>query len=410
MQAKLDKIRNNEDKDQKKIQYSKLLNELMATEDSRNLKGFIQHIVDQNAIVARPIVQELVEKYGEKRKQGTGSTLLPVFEEAIELLVQVSTMAFEEQINNLRYHVAKVYQKEIAQTYNEDDDGKSPYVKAAIHLGKINLEREESQGRTPQEKVKIWLDCARLYIAENLYREAETFLNKCSGFINSKAIKETHKLRYWSCMASCQDYNQKFHQAATGYYRLAEKIPEEDTRVEKLSRGIKCVVLTPAGPARERLLAKYYRDERSSQLPGYSFLEALYVGRFVTKKEIEAFQETLEEHQLKKTKEGWTILEKASIEHNLIAAAKVYNNIKLDVLGHVLGVSAEKGEEIAANMIAEGRLQGSIDQGGSLLIFTSAEANVLTQWDSHIETACNSVNSIVDKLTCRYPDWMAKQF
>eukprot|EP01126_Amoeba_proteus_P063996 TRINITY_DN889_c0_g2_i10.p1 TRINITY_DN889_c0_g2~~TRINITY_DN889_c0_g2_i10.p1 ORF type:complete len:212 (-),score=43.86 TRINITY_DN889_c0_g2_i10:184-819(-) len=211
-------------------------------------------------------------------------------------------------------------------------------------------------------------------------------------------------------MASCQDYNQKFHQAATGYYRLAEKIPEEDTRVEKLSRGIKCVVLTPAGPARERLLAKYYRDERSSQLPGYSFLEALYVGRFVTKKEIEAFQETLEEHQLKKTKEGWTILEKASIEHNLIAAAKVYNNIKLDVLGHVLGVSAEKGEEIAANMIAEGRLQGSIDQGGSLLIFTSAEANVLTQWDSHIETACNSVNSIVDKLSCRYPDWMAKQF
>lgn len=149
-------------------------------------------------------------------------------------------------------------------------------------------------------------------------------------------------LTYKSCMASCQDYNQKFHQAATQYYRLAEKINDEETSLDKLSRGIKCVVLAPAGPSRDRLLAKYYRDERVSHLQGFNFLEALYVGRFVTKKEIEEFQEGLAEHQLKKTKEGWTLLEKASIEHNLIAAAKVYNNILLEDLGHVLGVSEQK--------------------------------------------------------------------
>jgi COP9 signalosome complex subunit 4 len=79
-----------------------------------------------------------------------------------------------------------------------------------------------------------------------------------------------------------------------------------------------------------------------SHLQGFNFLEALYVGRFVSKKEIEEFQESLAEHQLKKTKEGWTLLEKASIEHNLIAAAKVYNNIKLEDLGLVLGVTEQK--------------------------------------------------------------------
>lgn len=381
----------------------------MATEDKKNLDTFIQHIAQQNTIVSRPIVQEFVEKYREMRKKKAGCLgLLPVCEQAITVFSNASNQhALQEFVNTLRYDVAKVYQKE-ASALDTGDEDKSSFQKAAIHLGKINLEREEST-RSNQEKVKIWIDCARLYLVDELYREAETFVNKCAGLINSKPMKETYKLRFSSCMASCQDYNQKFHQAATQYYRLAEKILDEETSLDKLSRGIKCVVLAPAGPSRDRLLAKYYRDERVSHLQGFGFLEALYVGRFVTKKEVEEFQETLAEHQMKKTKEGWTLLEKASIEHNLIAAAKVYNNILLEDLGHVLGVSEQKAEEIAANMIAEGRLQGSIDQSKSLLYFF-VDNSVLTQWDTHIDIACNSVNAVVDKLGALYPDWLAKQF
>jgi len=362
MQGKLDRIANNDNKEEKKQQYSKILAELIATEDKKNLPTFLKHISEQNSIVSRPIIQEFVEKYGEKRKQKNGKGLLSICEEAITVLSNASNQhAFQEYVNTLRYHVAKVYQKEISQEDGHEDDDRSPYQKAAVHLSKINLERDES-GRSNQEKVKIWLDCARLYLVDELYREAEAFVNKCAGIINSKPMKDTYKLRFWSCLASCQDYNQKFHQAATQYYRLAEKIIDEETSLEKLSRGIKCIVLSPAGPSRDRLLAKYYRDERAAQLSGFSFLEALYIGRFVTNKEIEEFQQTLAEHQTRKTKEGWTLLEKASIEHNLIAAAKVYNSILLEDLGHVLGVTTQKAEEIAANMIAEGRLQGSIDQ------------------------------------------------
>lgn len=72
-------------------------------------------------------------------------------------------------------------------------------------------------------------------------------------------------------------------------------------------------------------------------------------------------------------------------------------------------------------MIAEGRLQGSIDQSKSLLNFLGmalfdfylsdlVDNSVLNQWDTHIDIACTSVNSVVDKLQSLYPDWMVKQF
>jgi len=406
MQAKLERISQIADKEEKKQQYLSLVNELLATEDKKNLETFIEHIASQNGIISRPIVQEFAEKYREKRKAGNGAGLLQTCEKAITTLSNSQTMAFQEYTNSLRFDVAKVYQKDQSVPTDENDD-KSVYQKAAIHLSKINLEREDSS-ISPQDKVKIWIDCARLYLVDALYREAEIFVNKCAPFMNQKPMKEIYKIRFWSCMASCQDYNGKNHQAATGYYRLSEKIHDEDTALDKLSKGIKCVVLIPAGPSRDRLLAKYYRDERVARLEGFSFLEALFVGRFLTKNEIEAFQGGLEEHQQKKTKEGWTQLEKASIEHNLIAAAKVYNNILLTDLGHVLGVTEEKAEEIAANMISEGRLQGEIDQSKSLLHFHVTPA--LTEWDTHIEITCSAVNSVVDKISALHPEWVSNHF
>ncbi len=44
------------------------------------------------------------------------------------------------------------------------------------------------------------------------------------------------------------------------------------------------------------------------------------------------------------------------MEHNLAAAAKLYINIYREQLGSLLGVTPDKAEIIAANMISEGRL------------------------------------------------------
>lgn len=56
------------------------------------------------------------------------------------------------------------------------------------------------------------------------------------------------------------------------------------------------------------------------------------------------------------TGDGSTVLDKAVMEHNLLAASRLYDNIYFEELGQLLGVPAEKAERIACRMIAEQRL------------------------------------------------------
>lgn len=55
------------------------------------------------------------------------------------------------------------------------------------------------------------------------------------------------------------------------------------------------------------------------------------------------------------------------VMHNLLSASRLYDNILFDQLGELLGIDAEKAEFIAAQMIGEGRMSGSIDQIHGLL-------------------------------------------
>lgn len=96
----------------------------------------------------------------------------------------------------------------------------------------------------------------------------------------------------------------------------------------------------------------------------------LFVGN---REEVEAFAQTLKPHQRALLSDGSTVLDKAVMQHNLLSASKLYNNISIPELGTMLCVAAEKAEQIAADMIIEGRLQGSIDQVGMC-------ATVLSVW------------------------------
>ena len=72
--------------------------------------------------------------------------------------------------------------------------------------------------------------------------------------------------------------------------------------------------------------------------------------------QIDAFSETLKEHQKAITADGSTVLQKAMIEHNLQAASRLYTIMYFSELGQLLSVSTLKAEKIAAQMIAEKRL------------------------------------------------------
>lgn len=64
-------------------------------------------------------------------------------------------------------------------------------------------------------------------------------------------------------------------------------------------------------------------------------------------------------------------MDRAVIEHNLLSASKLYNNITFEELGALLEIPPSKAEKIASQMISEGRMCGFIDQIDYILHFES---------------------------------------
>jgi len=64
-----------------------------------------------------------------------------------------------------------------------------------------------------------------------------------------------------------------------------------------------------------------------------------------------------------------TVLDRAVMEHNLLASSKIYNNITFRGLGALLDLTPGAAETMARKMIEQGRLRGSIDQVDKLIVF-----------------------------------------
>lgn len=79
---------------------------------------------------------------------------------------------------------------------------------------------------------------------------------------------------------------------------------------------------------------------------------------------------------LQTTADGFTILEKAIIEHNMLATGKIYFNIRIPELSNILLIDERRTEKVAAVMIGEGRLNASIDQLGKPMIVLHSLLNL----------------------------------
>lgn len=155
-----------------------------------------------------------------------------------------------------------------------------------------------------------------------------------------------------------------------------------------------CAVLAPAGPNRSRVLASLYRDERSPDLPTFNILSKMFLDRILRPAEVKSFEESLRPHQLARisissndrlasavdeddlldpstsTRKGpSTVLDRAVMEHNVLASSKIYNNISFRGLGALLDLAPSAAETMARKMIEQGRLKGSIDQVDRLIWF-----------------------------------------
>ena len=143
-----------------------------------------------------------------------------------------------------------------------------------------------------------------------------------------------------------------------------------------LDSAHKCAILAEAGPQRQRILATLYKDERSAKAENYLVLEKMYLDRIITKREVETFAKTLQPHQMARLADGSTVLDRAVIEHNVLSASLLYNNVGFDQLAALLELDSSRAEKVAARMIMEERLKGSIDQ---VIIFMLVDKHTYTQ-------------------------------
>lgn len=306
----------------------------------------------------------------------------------------------------------------IASAHEMNDD----YLDAAKVLTEIPV--DSTQLRVPDNvKAGIWVRIVRDYLEADDSTAAETYLNKLKNVMHGVNDAET-QLHFKLSAARIQDANRQFLAAAASYHDISfSATVAEDDRMHSLAAAVRCAILAPAGPPRSRMLGRLYKDERAVELADHGILEKMFLDRLLAPAEVEKFAQTLSPHQLATTSDGSTVLAKAVVEHNLLGASRLYDNIGFDALGRLLGLDGDKAEETTARMIEQGRLLGSIDQIDRIIYFEGREASgekgsgraeVLVgketrRWDSNVQAVAEEVEQLADALQAEFPEFVAEQ-
>ena len=159
-------------------------------------------------------------------------------------------------------------------------------------------------------------------------------------------------LRYRMCYAKVQDSNRDFLNAAQGYYNASNLHGVDASQVEELCDcALTCTILAPSGPRKARLLAILYNDERLKSNQFYDLLSKMFVGEVIKNEHVEEFKQKLEDFQNVTGGDGYSVLDKALIEHNIVVISKIYMNIRFGELGNFLGINQEQAEDFVAKMV-----------------------------------------------------------
>ncbi|KAG6876256.1 hypothetical protein C0993_004668 [Termitomyces sp. T159_Od127] len=399
-----------------------------------DLHKLVDTVVNQDSVglvVGRQVLSELVKILGEGsikdaelRKRVVEDTLSTV---------QPRIVSYEEQINTLRFQLADLLE--------EQEDWSDS---ARVLMG-ISLERHGEI--VDAERLKVYVRIVRLLLEDEDSVQAEAYYKRAALLRSDSNDRET-LLQFKLCQARIQDYSRRFLEAATRYHELSYvgEIDEEERR-HMLLAAVTCAVLAPAGPNRSRVLASLYRDERTLDLPTYNILSKMFLDHILRPAEVKEFEKTLKAHQLAKiaissndrlasagrydgidesatsTRTGpATVLDRAVMEHNLLASSQIYNNITFGGLGALLDLTPGAAETMARKMIEQGRLRGSIDQVDKLIWFEGngeeddaqgkagglgdiveevedTGAPFTKRWDAQIRLTAANVESIVQHLT-----------
>ncbi|KAI9681198.1 MAG: hypothetical protein M1817_002480 [Caeruleum heppii] len=319
---------------------------------------------------------------------------IAVGQHTLELL-QARVVSFADQDACIREVLADAF------------EASAEHVAAARVLQGIQLDSSQ-RPISDDDKIRTWIRIVRNYLEEDDTTNAETYLNRAKNLLY-KCQDQELQLMFQLSQARILDARRKFLDACQAYHALSfSSVVVEEERLKALSSAIVCAVLAPAGPQRSRTLARLYRDERSAQLAEFGILEKMFLDRLLSPAEVKRFASNLAQHHLAQTADGSTVLAKAVIEHNLLGASKLYNNIGVEELGELLGLPGQKAEEYAARMIEQGRLSGHIDQIDGLIQFDVGEPierggsvsasmimnSELATWDKNVRGVAEQVEKV----------------
>jgi COP9 signalosome complex subunit 4 len=190
--------------------------------------------------------------------------------------------------------------------------------------------------------LKTYVKIAELFLQEADSVQAEISLSRAAAL--EKDTKDMYlQVKYKAAQARVWDFKRKFVEAASKYYELSlNTLIDETEKMQALNNALNCTILASAGKQRSRLLATLFKDERCQKLPGYSILEKMYLDRIIRSHQVKEFESILLPHQKATTADGSTLIDRAVIEHNLLAASKLYNNIRFNELGALFEIPADK--------------------------------------------------------------------
>ena len=131
-----------------------------------------------------------------------------------------------------------------------------------------------------------------------------------------------------------------------------------------LKPALTCAILTPSGEKKFALMSQLYKDERSKAVqPQFSILERFFNDAILKWSELADFEKNhLSEHQRATDSDNYSVLFKATLEHNIRVLSKIYLNISFEQMGRLLGIDSEKAESIISAMVAEKRIRAKLDQ------------------------------------------------
>ncbi|KAF4962672.1 hypothetical protein FSARC_9233 [Fusarium sarcochroum] len=307
--------------------------------------------------------------------------------------------------------------RELIATAHENNED---FLEAAKAL--VDIPLDSSQRKiTDEEKARTWVRIVRNYLEVDDSTAAEMYINKLKNIMHLISDQDLN-LHFKLSQARILDAQRDFLSASQRYHEISfsPSIAEEE-RLHTLSMAVKCAVLAPAGPMRNRTLGRLYKDERSSQLEEFGILEKMFLDRLLSPEEVDKFAEGLQPHQLATTSDGSTVLAKAVVEHNLLGASRLYSNIRFDALGSLLGLDADKAEETTARMIEQGRLVGRMDQLDGIVWFEGGEASgekgsgraevivgkEMRTWDANVESLAEEVENVTNTLQREFPEFVA---